>query len=188
MAAGIVAGLLVQNTLKYLLHFGVVSKYLGYNSLKDFFPTMDIKPNTACCNSRCVKAQEAYQVGVRPWGFVICGALCWASYRCLPLHCIRLCCSTTLPCIAVYCPDLSPRRAVLCAAYCMRRRTSTRPRPWQQQQLPLQQPQPQQTSPLCTKTTSGASRSVVMQQQTQQQRRLLAAVAVRVQGMLSPRA
>lgn len=29
--AGIVAGLLVQNTLKYLLHFGVVSKYLGYN-------------------------------------------------------------------------------------------------------------------------------------------------------------
>jgi hypothetical protein len=28
---GIVAGLLVQNTLKHLLHFGVVSKYLGYN-------------------------------------------------------------------------------------------------------------------------------------------------------------
>lgn len=72
MAAGIVAGLLVQNTLKYLLHFGVVSKYLGYNSLKDFFPTMDIKPNTACCNSRCVKAQEAYQVGL----FGVCGLCC----------------------------------------------------------------------------------------------------------------
>jgi hypothetical protein len=31
---GIVAGLLVQNTLKYLLDFGTVSHYLGYSSLK----------------------------------------------------------------------------------------------------------------------------------------------------------
>lgn len=61
--AGIVAGMLVQNTLKYLLEFGSVSHYLGYNSLKDFFPTMDIKPNTACSNSRCLEAQQAYQVG-----------------------------------------------------------------------------------------------------------------------------
>jgi hypothetical protein len=31
-AAGIVAGMLVQNTLKYLLEFGTVSRYLGYNT------------------------------------------------------------------------------------------------------------------------------------------------------------
>jgi ubiquitin-like modifier-activating enzyme 5 len=55
--------MLVQNSLKYLLEFGTVTRYLGYNSLKDFFPTMDIKPNTACCNSRCLDAQQAYQVG-----------------------------------------------------------------------------------------------------------------------------
>jgi hypothetical protein len=62
-SAGIVAGMLVQNTLKHLLEFGTVSRYLGYNSLKDFFPTMDIKPNTACCNGLCLDAQQAYQVG-----------------------------------------------------------------------------------------------------------------------------
>ena len=37
---GIVAGFLVQNTLKYLLNFGSVSHYLGYNAMQDFFPTM----------------------------------------------------------------------------------------------------------------------------------------------------
>ncbi|KAF6257997.1 hypothetical protein COO60DRAFT_1270985 [Scenedesmus sp. NREL 46B-D3] len=58
---GIVAGMLVQNCLKYLLQFGTVTRYLGYNSLKDFFPTMDIKPNTACGNSRCLDAQQAHQ-------------------------------------------------------------------------------------------------------------------------------
>jgi len=31
---GIVAGMLVQNTLKYLLGFGEVSFYLGYSALK----------------------------------------------------------------------------------------------------------------------------------------------------------
>ena len=55
--------MLVQNTLKYLLNFGTVSSYLGYGSLKDFFPTMEIKPNTGCCNNLCVKEQETYQVG-----------------------------------------------------------------------------------------------------------------------------
>lgn len=61
---GIVAGMLVQNSLKYLLEFGAVSRYLGYNSLKDFFPSMDIKPNTACCNNRCLDAQQAYQAHI----------------------------------------------------------------------------------------------------------------------------
>jgi hypothetical protein len=77
--AGIIAGMLVQNTLKYLLEFGTVSRYLGYNSLKDFFPTMDIKPNTGCCNNRCLEAQQAHQVcgwGVAV-GWCVGLRLCW---------------------------------------------------------------------------------------------------------------
>ncbi|KAK9810358.1 hypothetical protein WJX72_009372 [[Myrmecia] bisecta] len=58
---GIIAGLLVQNTLKYLLNFGQVTQYLGYSSLKDFFPSMQIKPNPGCVNPLCGKLQAAYQ-------------------------------------------------------------------------------------------------------------------------------
>ncbi|BDA40941.1 Ubiquitin-like modifier-activating enzyme 5 [Coccomyxa sp. Obi] len=58
---GIIAGLLVQNTLKYLLDFGQVTRYLGYSSLTDFFPTMDIKPNPGCSNPLCPKLQAAFQ-------------------------------------------------------------------------------------------------------------------------------
>jgi len=54
---GITAGLLVQNALKHMLDFGHVSRYLGYNALKDFFPTMEIKPNVTCSNSHCVALQ-----------------------------------------------------------------------------------------------------------------------------------
>nr|CAD1836588.1 unnamed protein product [Ananas comosus var. bracteatus] len=57
---GVVAGLLVQNTLKYLLKFGQVSPYLGYNSLKDYFPTMQMRPNPQCSNSACVERQKEY--------------------------------------------------------------------------------------------------------------------------------
>ncbi|PON77317.1 Ubiquitin-activating enzyme E [Parasponia andersonii] len=57
---GVVAGLLVQNTLKYLLKFGQVSPYLGYNSLKDFFPTMEMKPNPQCSNAACLQRQKEY--------------------------------------------------------------------------------------------------------------------------------
>uniref|UniRef100_A0A0E0G711 Ubiquitin-like modifier-activating enzyme 5 n=1 Tax=Oryza nivara TaxID=4536 RepID=A0A0E0G711_ORYNI len=55
---GVVAGLLVQNALKYLLKFGQVSPYLGYNSLKDYFPTMEMKPNPQCSNPACVQRQS----------------------------------------------------------------------------------------------------------------------------------
>ncbi|XP_066919460.1 ubiquitin-like modifier-activating enzyme 5 [Clytia hemisphaerica] len=58
---GIVAGFLVQNTLKYLLKFGTVSYYLGYNAMQDFFPTMTMKPNPHCDESFCLKRQQAYQ-------------------------------------------------------------------------------------------------------------------------------
>nr|KJB51206.1 hypothetical protein B456_008G206300 [Gossypium raimondii] len=57
---GVVAGLLVQNTLKFLLGFGHVSPYLGYNSLKDFFPTMTMKPNPQCSNAACLEQQKEY--------------------------------------------------------------------------------------------------------------------------------
>ncbi|XP_073051859.1 ubiquitin-like modifier-activating enzyme 5 [Primulina eburnea] len=57
---GIVAGLLVQNTLKYLLKFGNVTPYLGYNALKDFFPTMEMKPNPQCSNAACLERQKDY--------------------------------------------------------------------------------------------------------------------------------
>ncbi|THU69858.1 hypothetical protein C4D60_Mb08t18840 [Musa balbisiana] len=57
---GVVAGLLVQNALKYLLKFGYVSPYLGYNSLKDFFPTMEMRPNPQCSNNACIERQKEY--------------------------------------------------------------------------------------------------------------------------------
>ncbi|XP_062115958.1 ubiquitin-like modifier-activating enzyme 5 [Humulus lupulus] len=59
---GVIAGLLVQNTLKFLLNFGQVSPYLGYNSLKDFFPTMEMKPNPQCSNGACMQRQKEYLI------------------------------------------------------------------------------------------------------------------------------
>ncbi|CAD7690405.1 unnamed protein product [Nyctereutes procyonoides] len=35
---GMMVGILVQNVLKFLLNFGTVSFYLGYNAMQDFFP------------------------------------------------------------------------------------------------------------------------------------------------------
>eukprot|EP00794_Sanderia_malayensis_P019797 gene19797-21738_t len=58
---GIVAGLLVQNTLKYLLNFGTVTFYLGYNAMQDFFPQMTLKPNPQCEDKNCRKQQEVYK-------------------------------------------------------------------------------------------------------------------------------
>jgi len=54
----IVAGFLVQNTLKYLLKFGQVTHYLGYNAMQDFFPTMSMKPNETCDDSFCRQRQK----------------------------------------------------------------------------------------------------------------------------------
>jgi ubiquitin-like modifier-activating enzyme 5 len=39
-----------------------VAKYLGYNALLDFFPTMVLKPNEICSDSFCVKRQHDYQL------------------------------------------------------------------------------------------------------------------------------
>lgn len=57
---GIVAGMLVQATLKYLLGFGEVSNYLGYNALSDFFPKMDLRPNPECDDSLCRENQKKF--------------------------------------------------------------------------------------------------------------------------------
>ncbi|KAG8442834.1 hypothetical protein GDO86_011590 [Hymenochirus boettgeri] len=59
---GVVAGILVQNVLKYLLNFGTVSFYLGYNAMQDFFPTMAMKPNPHCDDKYCRKQQEEYKL------------------------------------------------------------------------------------------------------------------------------
>jgi hypothetical protein len=39
-----------------------VTPYLGYNALRDFFPSMPMRPNPACTNPHCVKQQTAYRV------------------------------------------------------------------------------------------------------------------------------
>uniref|UniRef100_A0A6I8R7T3 Ubiquitin-like modifier-activating enzyme 5 n=1 Tax=Xenopus tropicalis TaxID=8364 RepID=A0A6I8R7T3_XENTR len=59
---GVVAGMLVQNVLKYLLNFGTVSFYLGYNAMQDFFPTMAMKPNPQCGDKYCRKQQEEFKL------------------------------------------------------------------------------------------------------------------------------
>ncbi|XP_051538175.1 ubiquitin-like modifier-activating enzyme 5 isoform X1 [Myxocyprinus asiaticus] len=58
---GVVAGLLVQNVLKYLLGFGTVSYYLGYNAMQDFFPSMAMKANPQCDDRHCRRQQEEYK-------------------------------------------------------------------------------------------------------------------------------
>ncbi|KAH8620794.1 putative ThiF family [Trypanosoma vivax] len=57
---GIVAGFLAQNALKYLLNFGTVSEYIGYDAMRDFFPSVKIKANPECRNATCVKRQQEY--------------------------------------------------------------------------------------------------------------------------------
>ncbi|XP_037076538.1 ubiquitin-like modifier-activating enzyme 5 [Pollicipes pollicipes] len=57
---GVVSGLLVQNTLKYLLKFGSVTHYLGYSALQDFFPTMSMKPNPTCDDYHCRERRREF--------------------------------------------------------------------------------------------------------------------------------
>lgn len=56
----VVAGMLVQNALKYLLKFGEVSPYVGYNALVDFFPKYPMMPNPTCSQRWCVQRQQEY--------------------------------------------------------------------------------------------------------------------------------
>uniref|UniRef100_A0AC34QQW7 THIF-type NAD/FAD binding fold domain-containing protein n=1 Tax=Panagrolaimus sp. JU765 TaxID=591449 RepID=A0AC34QQW7_9BILA len=61
----VVAGFLVQNSLKYLLHFGTVSNFLGYNALVDFFPNQTILPNPQCDDRFCRQRQAEYREKVK---------------------------------------------------------------------------------------------------------------------------
>lgn len=65
---GIVAGFLAQNTLKYLLHFGEVSEYVGYDAMRDHFPRVELRANPECRNALCVERQEAYAAEVAEKG------------------------------------------------------------------------------------------------------------------------
>ena len=46
---------------RYLLKFGQVTHYLGYNALQDFFPTMSMKPNETCDDAYCRQRQREYR-------------------------------------------------------------------------------------------------------------------------------
>jgi ubiquitin-like modifier-activating enzyme 5 len=62
---GLIAGLLVQNTLKYLLQFGQVSNYIGYSAWTDYFSTMTVKPNDSCPDANCLHWQKVVQMEQR---------------------------------------------------------------------------------------------------------------------------
>ncbi|MBN3308035.1 UBA5 enzyme, partial [Amia calva] len=48
--------------IRYLLGFGTVSHYLGYNAMQDYFPTMAMKANPQCTDSHCRTQQEEFKV------------------------------------------------------------------------------------------------------------------------------
>ncbi len=49
------------------VHVAQVTRYLGYSSLKDFFPTMEIRPNPGCANALCAQRQaEAAAAAASP--------------------------------------------------------------------------------------------------------------------------
>ena len=47
---------------RYMLKFGTVSDYLGYNALSDFFPQYTMRPNPSCTCPECPASQGEYQV------------------------------------------------------------------------------------------------------------------------------
>lgn len=65
---GIIAGFLSQNTLKYLLNFGTVSEYVGYDAMNDHFPMISIKANPECRNDTCRSRQAEYAEKVAECG------------------------------------------------------------------------------------------------------------------------
>lgn len=58
---GVIAGLLIQNSLKFLLKFGEVTHFLGYSSKNDFLPKYTMRPNPECPNRYCLELQEYYK-------------------------------------------------------------------------------------------------------------------------------
>ncbi len=60
---GIIAGLLAQNFLKYMLEFGEAAYLLSYNAFLNFFDNSILLPNEACGDDNCVKRQEEFNSG-----------------------------------------------------------------------------------------------------------------------------
>jgi ubiquitin-like modifier-activating enzyme 5 len=60
---GIIAGILSQNVLKYLLNFGEVSYLLSMNAFLDFFDNSILLPNPSCNDDNCVKLQHQFNNG-----------------------------------------------------------------------------------------------------------------------------
>ena len=54
----IIAGLLVQNALKFLLGFGTIGGCVGYEAMKDFFPVYQMRPNPECVSDACKTHQR----------------------------------------------------------------------------------------------------------------------------------
>lgn len=54
----IIAGLLVNNILKYFLKFGECSNFLGYHMIDDYFPRYSITPNFECNDKWCLLRQR----------------------------------------------------------------------------------------------------------------------------------
>jgi ubiquitin-like modifier-activating enzyme 5 len=57
---GIIAGLLAQNLLKFLLNFGEVSYLLSYNAFLNFFDDSQLLPNSTCNDDNCVRLQKEF--------------------------------------------------------------------------------------------------------------------------------
>ncbi|KAL5968057.1 Ubiquitin-like modifier-activating enzyme 5 [Taenia solium] len=58
----IVAGLMVQNVLKFLLNFGEVSSYFGYGAAKDTVYQVSLRPNPSCADAWCRRRQKERRV------------------------------------------------------------------------------------------------------------------------------
>lgn len=43
---------------RFLLKFGEVSSFIGYNALVDFFPKQEMKPNPHCDDCYCLQRQQ----------------------------------------------------------------------------------------------------------------------------------
>lgn len=56
--SAIIAGIMTQNALKYLLDFGEVSQVLAYNSLNDYFPRYALVASPYCTSELCLKRQQ----------------------------------------------------------------------------------------------------------------------------------
>lgn len=62
----IIAGFLVHNVLKYLIHFGQIAYYQGYLSQTNYFPSCVYYPNPECVNADCRRLQEEFKGKWKP--------------------------------------------------------------------------------------------------------------------------